>query len=138
MIRVFFDTNVWVSALISRGGSPAALIDLWLDGAFDVVVSPKLLTEIDAILAAPRLRRWVTADDATEFVALLGRTGVVIDDPSDPPRICRDPKDDFLFAAAAAGSCQAICSGDLDLAAVTDPPVPVLTPAALLELIGRE
>lgn len=135
MIRVVLDTNVFVSALISRGGPPAALIDLWMDGAIDVVVTPRLLAEIEAILAAPRLRRWVTRADADEFIALIRRTGVAVADPPDPARICHDPKDDFLFATATAGACQTICSGDLDLVAATDPPVPVITPAALLELL---
>ncbi len=133
MIRILIDTNVVVSTLISGGGPPAALIDLWHEGEFDIVVTPMLLTELRTILDAPRLRKWVTSEDADEFISLLHRSAELVSDPDEIPRICRDSKDDFLFAGAAAGACQAICSGDLDLASVVDPPIPVLSPAALLE-----
>ncbi len=45
----------------------------------------------------------------------------------------RDRDDDYLFELAIASGAMAIVTGDKDLRAVVDPPIPVLTPRAFLE-----
>ena len=43
MERVVLDTNVLISAIISSKGSPAKILDLWREGAFDLVFSEETL-----------------------------------------------------------------------------------------------
>jgi putative PIN family toxin of toxin-antitoxin system len=138
MLRAVADANVLVSAALSRSPqAPSVLtLDAALDGRVELVISPMLLREITSVLLRPRLRKYVSADEATRFVAdLAAQTTLLIDPPGPHPTVCRDPRDDYLFALAAASGVEAIISGDLDLFAV-DPAelaVEVITPRQFVE-----
>lgn len=43
------DTNVFISGLFWKG-PPSKIIELWTAQAFEVVVSPKILTEYELVL----------------------------------------------------------------------------------------
>jgi len=89
MIRVVFDTNVYISALMF-GGVPGSLLDLALLQSFLLVVSPALLDELDEKL---REKFEVAAEDAAiirdklESIAEIVRPDMVLrvitDDPDD-------------------------------------------------------
>ena len=51
------DTNVWVSALLNPHGTPARVVQAWLDGAIEVVVALPILDEIGEVLRRPRIRK---------------------------------------------------------------------------------
>lgn len=56
-----------------------------------------LLTEIVSVLERPRLRRYLSLDEAKRFVTdLASQTTHVTDPPLPHPAICRDPRDDYL------------------------------------------
>ena len=114
-MRALLDPNVLISALLSRGGPPARVLRAWLDGAFELIVSDKLLRELERALSYPKLRARVTPSEAHEFVALLSRGARTFDDPDGAPRVrSADPGDDYLVALAE--SVQAILvSGDQHL-----------------------
>ncbi len=133
MLRVVADANVLVSAALSRSPqAPSVLtLDAALDGRVELVTSPLLLREITSVLSRPRLRKYVSADEATRFVAdLAAQTTLLVDPPGPHPTVCRDPRDDYLVALAEANDAEAIITGDLDLLAI-DPgqiAVEILTP----------
>lgn len=141
MQRVVADANVLVSAAIARSPeAPSVLVlDAALDGRAEMVTSPLLLREITSVLARPRLRKYVSADEATRFVAdLAAQTTLLVDPPGPHPAVCRDPRDDYLVALAQAGGVEAIITGDLDLLAI-DPnqlAVEVITPRQFVERLG--
>lgn len=135
MLRVVFDPSVLVSALISRVGAPAALLREWLDGAFDLLVSPKVLAELEDVLLRPKFRRHLTVGEASAFVSLLRARAIEVADPGDPEPLTQDPADDYLLALARAAGADLLVSGDKHLTDLADPPVRVVTPRALLTLI---
>jgi putative PIN family toxin of toxin-antitoxin system len=141
MPRVVADANVLVSAAIARSPqAPSVLVlDAALDGRVELVTSPLLLREITSVLSRPRLRKYVTADEATRFVADLAAQTALLVDPSGPhTAVCRDPRDDYLVALAEASGAEAIITGDLDLLAI-DPSqlaVEVVTPREFVERLG--
>ncbi len=57
MLRVVVDVNVFVSAVLTAGGTPHRLFERWRDGAFDLIVSPKLAEELDRVLARAEVER---------------------------------------------------------------------------------
>lgn len=128
-MRAVLDPNVLISALLSRTGTPAALLLLWLAGAFELVVSDQLLAELGRAFAYPKLRSRVTEDEAKAFIDLLRRAATMAGDPAAPPRRSRDPGDDYLLALAAS-SAAILVTGDQDLLDVKD--VPVETTRGLL------
>ncbi len=134
-MRVVLDVNVLVSALLSRAGAPGRLIALWLEGAFELVVSEELLAELGRALAYPKLREHISREDAAEFIALLRSTASMLGVGERTDHISRDPGDDYLLALAKA-SASILVSGDSDLLALA-PERPIHEPAAFLKLLER-
>jgi uncharacterized protein len=113
-VRAVLDANVLVSALLSREGAPAQLLQAWRSGHFELVVSPQLLGELARVFEYPKLRRRIEKADADAFVDLLRSAAVVAGDAGDPPRRAADPDDDYLIALAAQERA-ILVSGDRDL-----------------------
>ena len=133
-MRGALDPSVLVSALLSRRGTPGELIRLWSDGAFELVVSPLLLAELERVLAYPRIRSRVSRTEAEEFVALLNEAGLTVDDPDQPPSLrSADPHDDCLLALAGAARAL-IVSGDKHLLDMAER-LPVYSPADFRRLL---
>lgn len=126
MIRIVADANVLVSAALARSPlAPSALVlEAALDGRVELLSSPLLLSEITSVLVRPRLRRYLSLDEAERFVAdLTSQTTRVKDAPEPRPALCRDPRDDYLVALAVATEADALVTGDRDLLELPDPPV---------------
>ena len=141
MIRVVADANVLVSAVITRdpNSPPAVILDAVLDGRVELVTSPQLLAEIGAVLARPRMRRYLSLDEAERFVGdLASLTALHADAPLPHPAVCRDTADDYLLALAVVSDVEVIVSGDLDLLSLEQIDPAVVTPRALLERIAAE
>lgn len=132
-MRVVLDVNVLVSALLSRSGAPGRLIALWLEGAFELVISEKLLAELGRALAYPKLREYISREDAAELIALLRSTASMLADPERSDHVSRDPDDDYLLALAKS-SASILISGDDDLL-VLAPGLPIQEPRAFLEFL---
>ena len=130
-MRVVLDVNVLVSALLSRAGAPGRLIALWLEGAFELVVSEALLAELSRALAYPKLREHISSEDAADFIAVLRAAAAMQADADRVDHISRDPGDDYLLALAKA-SASVLVSGDRDLL-VLEPDLPIQEPRAFLE-----
>jgi putative PIN family toxin of toxin-antitoxin system len=136
VIRAVADANVLVSAALARSPlAPSALVlEAALDGRVELVSSPMLLAEIASVLVRPRLRRYLSLDEAERFVTdLASQTTRINDAPLPHPAVCRDARDDYLIALAVVAQADAIVTGDLDLLELSDPPVNVLTPRALIQ-----
>lgn len=110
------DTNVWVSAVLNPTGPPAAVLNAFANGEFEVVTSEPLLAELRRVLNRPRLvRRYqITASDADELVALIRmRAEIVV--PPGILRLCRDPDDDAVIETAVVGRADLVVTRDDDL-----------------------
>jgi putative PIN family toxin of toxin-antitoxin system len=134
-LRVVLDVNVLVSALLSRAGAPGRLIALWLEGAFELVVSEELLAELGRALAYRKLRKHISSEDAADFIPLLRATASMLANAERPDHISRDPGDDYLLALAKA-SASVLVSGDRDLLLLA-PDLPIQEPGAFLEHLER-
>ena len=119
-MRVVLDTNILVSALITKGTPPDQLYQAWLRNEIELVTSDAQIDEVTDVLARPRLRRYVDSDEAAKMVAAIHRRATVL---SDVPVIRRspDPKDDPILAVAIAGGVGLVVSGDKsDMLALRD------------------
>ena len=124
-----------VSAALSRDGPAAQLVERWLLGEFELVVSPRLLRELARALAYPKIRSRLGVDAGREFTSLFAQLAETVPDPGSRPSVrSRDPADDYLIALAAAADA-ILVTGDahlLDLAGA----IPVETPRAFLERLS--
>ncbi len=134
-MRAILDPNVIISALLSRAGTPAKVLRAWLEGRFDLIVSPLLLEELRRALAYPKLAERISAEEAKALMDWLGREAILADDPAEPPTSrSEDPGDDYLLALAEAERA-VLVSGDRHLLALTEE-LPVLTAREFLVTIG--
>jgi putative PIN family toxin of toxin-antitoxin system len=130
--RAVLDPGALVSALITPTGRPAKLLLAARAGSFDLVVSPQLLDELEAVLRREKFRRYVDLDGVTAYLDLLRRDAQLAADPKTPPPIrCTDPDDDYLIALAHSQNA-ALVSGDSDLLGLAEK-IPVFSPADFLE-----
>jgi putative PIN family toxin of toxin-antitoxin system len=135
-VRVVLDANVIVSALISRSGAPAQLVQLWLEGEYELVVCEALIAEVERALAYLKLRKRIAAEDAAEVVRVLREVAEVVPDPDAPPPVrSPDAADDYLLALAARERVPLV-SGDADLLGLGQR-LPILTPRQFLEEVER-
>ena len=140
MLRAVVDVNVLVSAAIGREGPPEHLVDACLQGAFELIVSPTLLTELDRVLAAPRIAARLDPGDLERLRRALERAALHIADPEIDRIVEADPNDDYLVALARTGEAHVIVTGDrhlLDLDGLRPPALDPRRFLAVLEQAGQ-
>jgi uncharacterized protein len=136
-LRAVLDPNVVISALLAPSGTPARVLGAWIDGVYELVVSPALLAELERALAYPKIRVRVTEEEADELVDLFRSDADLRDDVAGAPQIrSLDPGDDYLISLAEASQA-IIVSGDRHLLDLRDR-LPAYSPAAFLDLLASE
>ena len=138
MLRAVVDVNVLVSATLTPGGTPHRLVERWLEGLFELVISPALLAELERVLARPEVADR-TDRSVIEALSTSVREGaLLVEDPATHGRLVpRDPADDYLVALARTAGAHAIVTGDRHLLELEGLHPPVLTPAAFVEALER-
>ncbi len=76
--------DVLVSAVLSRGGTPAVFLRAWLDGADELVVSPARLDELERVLRYSKIATRITPAQAQELVEVVRRDADLVPDPTPP------------------------------------------------------
>jgi putative PIN family toxin of toxin-antitoxin system len=111
--RAVLDTNVFVSALISPIGKPAAILKALRSRRFTLVSSPPINEEIIEVLNRPRIRdRYGLGDRIFDVSFILWEVAeLVIDLPE--VRVCSDPDDDKFLATAIGGRADYLVTGDV-------------------------
>jgi len=107
--RVVFDTNILVSALLSKWGNPAKIYRMFLTGALELVYSPQMLEEYQDVLYRPNLR--IPPTDAAIIIATIQQYGTEI--WVLPPSVGIIPdEDDRIFYDAAKSSGAYLITGN--------------------------
>ena len=119
-MRVLIDASVLIRALL-LSPNPARAVDVIigaaLDGTFGLLLPPDLLTEVaDKIIHDPYLATRIDSTTAAAFEATLRGAGLLVPPlHAPPPRVVRDPKDDYLIAYALRDRAEFLVTGDRDL-----------------------
>ena len=130
-MRVVLDPNVIISALLSTG-TTAAVLDAWLDRqAFDPIVCPLLLAELEEVLSRPKFGS-LRQDIVAALLERLRTEGELTEDPDVRAGVTADPGDDYLVALARHAGADCLVSGDPDLTALRLDDLEVLAPAEFL------
>ena len=110
-MRVVLDTNVFVSALISPDGNPAAIYSAWSAGKFTLLTCSEQLDELRATLRKPAVAERIKPYKAGELVNELKELAATV---GSLPRVKRSPDqtDDFLLALSEAGKADYLVTGD--------------------------
>jgi putative PIN family toxin of toxin-antitoxin system len=113
--RYVVDTSVYVTSLMSSRGASRALVDAWRRGDCEVVVSPKLLRELEqTVQRRPYVRERVDPAEARRLVGELRTRGELQRDPKVSQQLTRDPNDDYVEALRQQAGARGV-SHDKDL-----------------------
>jgi putative PIN family toxin of toxin-antitoxin system len=135
-VRAVVDVNVLISAVLSAHGPSAEILRRTRDGAFELIVSEALITELARALAYPKIRKRIPSEKADAFVAWVQGHGTHALDPDDPaPVQSPDPDDDYLLALAISQRAFLI-TGDQHVLGLRQD-LPILTPAEFLARLDQ-
>jgi putative PIN family toxin of toxin-antitoxin system len=111
-MKVVFDTNVWVSALITPGGISARLF-ISLD-RFQSMISEEILVEVEKVLHYDKIqrKRGLTDEEIAHYLQFIRLPSSVVTVHEPVNRIQADPSDNIFLACARAAQAAYIVSGD--------------------------
>lgn len=114
--RVVFDTNVFISALLSSTSTPARALEtaVLVD---QLIATRETFGELITTLLSAKFDRYVSAERRDALLFWLA-TVVEFIEVTEPVRASRDPKDDKFLEAVVNGHADALVSGDRDLLAL--------------------
>lgn len=107
---VLYDTNVLVTILSRRDAVLAFKKDI-LEKRIVHISSLHVLSEVEAVLSG---KMGLTKQKAKTAARLLERQSI-IKTPTNIEKICRDPFDDYILAAAREGGADYLVTDDEDL-----------------------
>jgi putative PIN family toxin of toxin-antitoxin system len=110
-MRVVFDTNIYISAFITRGGRGEAALVRAIDGDVDLFTSIPIITE-----TAKKLREKFRWDDAhiTASVRHIAAVATVVR-PAHKLAVLADEPDNRILECAVAAEAGLIVTGDRHL-----------------------
>jgi putative PIN family toxin of toxin-antitoxin system len=138
LARALLDADVLISAAIRPSGPPGQIVATFLArGAFDLVLSPAVVAEVEAGLKLPKIRKYLREPaEALLWLADLVTLADLVEDSGRVKGACRDPADDVVLAAAVEGRADVIVTGDADLLALDEyEGIAIVRPRAFLESI---
>jgi putative PIN family toxin of toxin-antitoxin system len=110
-VRVVLDTNILVSALISRSGPTDRLYSAWKDRRYELVTSNEQLEEFRRVTRYPRVKALLDPGAAGTMHNQLCASEIVLGKLPTITR-SRDPADNFLLAMAEASAAEYLVTGD--------------------------
>jgi predicted nucleic acid-binding protein len=138
MIRALVDTNVLVAAFVGPADSAAdAVLAAQREGEFEMVLSPRMLAELDGVLRRPALARIADGGRGNAFVRHIADSALFAHDVYDPPRATADRNHDFLVAVARAAGVRYIVTSDSNLSSAFVRGIELLTPLEFVTALDR-
>ena len=112
-MRVVFDTNMLVSALLFESSMPGRAFSMALETG-EILLSEILVNEANEVLQRKKFQKYITVEQREEFLIALVQSGRLVD-ITEIIAVCRDPKDNHVLELAVSGGAQVIVTGDSDL-----------------------
>jgi len=137
-MKVVLDANVFISALLTPGGTAARVLDLARQRAFDLLLSPPILREGRRVLQYPKLkkRHGRTPDELEAFLQDWLNLATLTPGKKKVRVVKDDPEDDMYLACALEGQADFIVSGDQHLKNLKSfEGIPIVSPAEFLEAV---
>lgn len=128
-MRVVFDTDVLVAALVFPGGQGDAALRRVIEGTDQLVLSRAILDELLEVLG----RKFARDAEELAHVAVFVSDLATVVAPKRRLRVVKDDPDNRILECALAGNAQAIVTGDKGLLALKSfEGIPLMTLASYL------
>ena len=100
---------------MNPAGSAGSLLELWRNGAAEVVVSDATLREAELVLGGGWVAQLSTPAERDELLAELRDLATRVEAPVLPDLTLRDPGDRRLVEAAVAGGAACLATADREV-----------------------
>jgi putative PIN family toxin of toxin-antitoxin system len=110
MIRVVLDTNVVVSAVLTRGGAESHALDLAAARKIQLHVTRSILTEYEEVLRRPKFSR-VSRKAIDGALELIRRVAIVVN-PKETLAVSSDEDDNRFLECAEAADADYLVTGN--------------------------
>ena len=138
MTRVVLDANVLAPAFVNPAAAAGRLVELWRDGAFELVVSEPILAELRRTYQDPYYARRVTPEQVEAVLALLRAEATVVPLTVAVTGVATHPEDDLVLAAAASAGADYLVTHDKQLLKIGRfQGVTILSPRDVLTLLEQ-
>ena len=138
-VNVVIDTNVWISGLLTKTGSPAQLVRLVINLG-QPVFTTDTFAELKERIWRPKFDRYIGMDQRKQLLHDIDTVAYWVDVSSTiaEQTFCRDVDDDKFIHAAFAASANLLVTGDKDLLVLSKSLLPsglrIVSPADALQL----
>ena len=92
---------------------PKKLLDAWLEGGFMLFVSPPIVTEIQRVLAYPRIRERLGPGQADQLISSLFAVTEWVEGKLILDVLTQDPSDNVYLACAVDAQADILVTGNL-------------------------
>ena len=131
-MRVVFDTNVLISALIKPGGTSDLCLRMTREGAIQSLISHTMLDELRRTVRTLKFE----TERAGSFIRGIENHSQIIETRVALHVIKADPSDDRILECAVEGKADAIISGDCHLLVLKSfRNIPILTVREFVDII---
>jgi putative PIN family toxin of toxin-antitoxin system len=129
-MKAVLDTNVLLSGLMYPSSIPGRIVEAWVIGRFDLVISYAQLAEISRTLSYPKIRKITRWDDAKTdaFLRQLLLRAELVETQDTAVEVVADPTDTPILDSLVVSGAEALVTGDNDLLALREK-YPIVTPA---------
>lgn len=133
MLKFVFDTNVFVSALMSKRGNPALLLDR-VRISYTLFISKDILSELKDVISRDKFG--YTDAEVNTFVEAIISFADVVNPEIELDSIKADPDDNKILECAVTSGASYIVSGDKHLLELKEyGKIKIITPKAALDLL---
>ena len=145
MIKAVFDSNVLISAFLTRSaeGASTELLRFVINGTIELYLSAAIADEVAETLIEnerARARYRYTEQQVLQYRADLLLLGTVVDNlPAIPGAVPRDPDDDKIIACAVAAAVGYLVTRDRDLLSLDRyEAIEIISPETFLRIVRQE
>jgi uncharacterized protein len=112
-LRVVFDTNVVISAMLLPLSIPRRALDRAMREGRPLI-SAATATELDDVIHRPRFDKYLSEEERIEFLTTLVHEAELVN-VVETVTDCRDPRDNKFLELAVSGRATHVVTGDSDL-----------------------
>ena len=142
MIRAVVDTNILISALITKKpSSPRQVFNLIKSENFLLVTSPTILEELEDVISREEIVKLHqrTSKQIEEILKEIVETSYIVPGLISVEVVKEDPDDDKFIAAAIEGQADYIISGDKPLLNIKEyHGIKIVSPTDFIKLSGKK
>lgn len=110
-MRVVFDTNILLSALMVRGTPPDRLYEEWRHGRFQLASTERQIDELRQVVRRPFFMARLKASEVGRMINDIRRLAVMCNTLTAVSR-SPDPNDDYLLALCQVADADYLITGD--------------------------